>query len=85
MAYYVITARHYLYAPARDVTDIAGWDADARGGMGAPSIFDTRAEAVAALTALEAEVYYTRHGETGRPTYRVRTVSSLPAYLKAQL
>ena len=82
---YVITARHHMYAPAQDVTDIAGWDQGARGGMGAPAIYDTRAGAKAALEAIEGAVYYTRHNESGRPTYHIRTVASLPAYLSYQL
>ena len=85
MEQFIIAARHHMYAPARDVTDVAGWDQDARGGMGAPAIFDTRAKANAALDALESDVYYTRHGETGRPTYSIRAVASLPAYLASQL
>ena len=81
---YIITARHHFYG-LRDVTDIAGWDEDARGGRGAPAIYDTRAQAVAALKAIEDAIYYTRHNESGRPTYRIRTVASLPAYLAVQL
>jgi hypothetical protein len=82
---YVITARHHMLAPAKNMTDVAGWDPDARGGNGAPLIYQSRAEAVAALTALEAGTYYTRHGESGRPSYRIRTVASLPQYLALQL
>jgi len=77
---YVITAQHHMYAPVRDVTRIiqTRWDSE-------PTIYDTSAEADAALTALEAQVYYTRHGETGRPTYSIRAVGSLPAYLGVYL
>ena len=82
---YVITARHHMYAPSKYVTDFAGWDPDARGGNGAPAIYYTRADALAALAEIESRVYYTRHGESGRPTYRVRTVASLPQYLAVQL
>ena len=75
---YVITATHHMYAPARDVTDIAGGD-------GAPAIYGTRAEAQAALDDIEGAVYYTRYNETGRPTYRIRTVASLSQALRCQL
>jgi len=82
---YVITVRHHMLAPTKNTTDVAGWDSDARGGNGAPPIYQSRAEAVAALATLEAETYSTRHGESGRPSYRIRTVASLPAYLALQL
>ena len=82
---YVITARHHMYAPAKDITDFAGWDPDARGGNGAPAIYSTRADALAALAEIDTGRYYTRHGESGRPAYRVRTVASLPQYLAVQL
>jgi len=82
---YVITARHHMLAPAKNMTDVAGWDSDARGGNGAPPIYQSRPEAVAALAALESDVYYTRHGESGRPSYRIRTVASLPAYLALEI
>ena len=82
---FVITAKHHMYAPAKNVTDIAGWDSDARGGNGAAAVYYTRAEAVAALADLENGTYYTRHGESGRPTHQVRAVASLPRYLATQL
>ena len=75
---YVITVKHHMYAPAKDVTGLACWD-------GATAVYCTRAEAVAALADLESGTYYTRHGESGRPTYQVRTVAGLPRYLATQL
>lgn len=81
---FAITARHHFYGQG-DVTDLATWDADARGGNGAPRIYDTRADAKAALERLDTETYYTRHNESGRPSYAIRTVASLPQYLRSQL
>ena len=77
---YVIVATHSFYGPTttRDLVSD-------RDRMGRPALFETRAEAEEYLSDYDNGVYYTRHNETGRPSYEVRTVNSLPRYLADQI
>ena len=67
MMYGVRITRHY-YAPRANETD---WARDHRGDR---MEFDSRDIARAWIVMVESRVYYTGHGESGRPTMRTRKI-----------
>lgn len=79
MMTYAIVATREFYGPETRRSLVEDQE------TGNPITFPDRASAKAYLANYDSGRYYLSHNESGRPTYAIRRVDGLPAYLTAWL
>jgi hypothetical protein len=84
MALYIVTVSPEYYSTAWDAKRLSATRPAEIDERGDAITHRTRADAEAAKVALDAADYRLSHGESERPTYRVRLVSSLTSGQRAR-